>query len=131
MAKFVLTLDLDGTITADPSTWKSLCGALRKSGEWEVHVVTADKKGKPAKKDYEKREAQLKKLGFEAGSEYDDLMIVGPPIAENKRRYCKTVGSKLHFDNRSENIFAVYGAAPVALYANADASPDDKPDPGY
>ena len=115
MAKRAFAFDIDNTISASPALFSWLTDAIQKAGG-EVHIVTSVHADEATDVDYATRKAQLKSFDIS----YDDLYIAPVPIAKNKRRYAKTVGIDLFFDDRFANVLEISKVSNVALFGAED-----------
>jgi len=96
----IITADLDGTLSADPSFYKAELRGLMQHGH-TVHVLT----GNPHAAD------ELHQLGFEKGVHYSHVATVPKKhIARFKVAYMKHVGATQIIDNRKATIKAARAA---------------------
>lgn len=96
----IACIDLDGTLSADPSFYKAELRGLMQQGH-SVHVLT----GNPHAQD------ELHQLGVEKGVHYSHLaMVPRKHIASFKVAYMRHVGATHLIDNRKKNIRAARAA---------------------
>lgn len=92
----IVCVDLDGTVSADPSLFRAELRGLTAHG-FQVHVLT----GNPHAED------ELTQMGFTKGRDYSTCVHVPRKhIARFKVAYMRHVGATTLIDNRAKNIKA-------------------------
>ncbi len=102
----VVVVDLDGTLSADPSFYKALLRGLLREG-YQVDVLTGNPHGREA----------LAELGFTQGAEFSKVVTVPlKHIGATKVAYMRLVGATHIIDNRDKTIKLARRAGFTALH---------------
>lgn len=96
-------VDIDDTVTKWPEEFKAIMESLKMSGH-DVYMLTGGMDPQSANERY--RENQLKKLGIERNTHYDDIHICVSDtyngVAKLKGKFCKENEINVDFDDQYE-----------------------------
>lgn len=105
-------VDIDGTITAMPDVFRTLCRSLVARGN-RVYIVTAqrtDHDDDPEHTTPQGRQNQLASMGFKLGVHYDSIVMCPgnsrAAVAKAKKRACEDLHLNVMFDNDPLNVAA-------------------------
>ncbi len=105
-------VDIDGTITAMPDVFRTLCRSLMARGN-RVYIVTAqrtDHLDDPEHTTPQGRQRTLDGMGFKLGVHYDSIVMCPgnspAAVAQAKKRACEDLHLDVMFDNDPLNVAA-------------------------
>ena len=105
-------VDIDGTITAMPDVFRTICRSLMARGN-RVYIVTAqrtDHHNDPQRTTPQGRQRHLENLGFRLGIHYNSIVMCPgdspAAVAQAKKHACEQLHLDVMFDNDPLNVAA-------------------------